>query len=545
MHTATATIFTWPLVAHLGSRLPLGQEDVATVPFFNLWTLEWNAQRFAHLLQHYWDAPIFAPTRGAFARSEAQPLTGAAFAVLRSAFGSVGGYNLVLIGFLVLNGIAGARFARIIGASLAAAILVGIAAQTLPFVFAQLGVLQLVCVFPFIFAFERLIAYQRSRRLVALLQLGAWFVVCALTSGYYAIFLAIMLLVAAPVMLIGVVSIKRLIAHVAITAIGIAIVVSPYLLSQQHLTTGEHWSLSTVANLSAQPSDYLDRVPGRVALPVLRDDGNNNGIQESPGVYLVALALVGAVSGWRQGQRRIVTALLTASGVMFTFSLGLHLSIRGWKPYRMLYDHVPGFDRLRSPFRYSVGVQLCLVMLAAFALARLCTWRPRGGTLFAVGSILLVTLDVVPFGAALTTVPNVASMGWVKYLERAPRGTIAMVPFPPTGHVGDFLDTTVGMLAGLEHGHPMVNGYTGLFPAEFDAPATSGGLWSAMDDFPSWCGAEQLHQRKVVYLVAARAWFTPARAAAIDSLGYRELFRDRTAVVLRDTMQYRLTDECA
>ena len=88
---------TFPCV-HLGDRIPIGQEPSATVPFFNVWSLTWTAQRLPHLLHGWWDAPIFWPSHGTYASSELQPLTGLGFALLRPAVGPAAAYGLLLLG---------------------------------------------------------------------------------------------------------------------------------------------------------------------------------------------------------------------------------------------------------------------------------------------------------------------------------------------------------------------------------------------------------------------------------------------------------------
>src|SRR5690349_7977848 len=70
LYVTAALLVTWPLARHLTSHLPLGGLDAPTVPWFNLWTLAWNADRLAHGLHGYWDAPIFYPARDTFALSE-------------------------------------------------------------------------------------------------------------------------------------------------------------------------------------------------------------------------------------------------------------------------------------------------------------------------------------------------------------------------------------------------------------------------------------------------------------------------------------------
>ncbi len=53
-YAAIAVGLTWPLVVHLSSRLPLGAGDTATVPQFNLWTMQRNEGRLARLRSGSW-----------------------------------------------------------------------------------------------------------------------------------------------------------------------------------------------------------------------------------------------------------------------------------------------------------------------------------------------------------------------------------------------------------------------------------------------------------------------------------------------------------
>ena len=65
LHLVVALATTWPLVLHIGHRVPLGDEDVATVPLFNLWSLRWTATTLPLHPSRWWDAPIFWPGHAA------------------------------------------------------------------------------------------------------------------------------------------------------------------------------------------------------------------------------------------------------------------------------------------------------------------------------------------------------------------------------------------------------------------------------------------------------------------------------------------------
>ncbi|MBI1879666.1 MAG: hypothetical protein HYR94_15835 [Chloroflexi bacterium] len=103
--TLWALFLTFPLPLHLFSHIPRGSEEAATVPFFNLWTLQWNIDQQMQGYPHYWDAPIFAPDKGTFAFSEPQPLSAVLATPLWLVFQSPAlGFNTVVILFLTLNG---------------------------------------------------------------------------------------------------------------------------------------------------------------------------------------------------------------------------------------------------------------------------------------------------------------------------------------------------------------------------------------------------------------------------------------------------------
>ncbi len=111
---ALAVWGTWPLGRHFLTAISQGTEGVATVPLFNLWTLWWNADRLAHGLAGYWNAPIFHPAERTFAFSEPQPphMAVAPLFWLTGHLGfAVNAYQLLS---LTLNGLLGAWVCRLL-----------------------------------------------------------------------------------------------------------------------------------------------------------------------------------------------------------------------------------------------------------------------------------------------------------------------------------------------------------------------------------------------------------------------------------------------
>jgi hypothetical protein len=89
-----------------------------------------------------------------------------------------------------------------------------------------------------------------------------------------------------------------------------------------------------------------------------------------------------------------------------------------------------------------------------------------------------------------------------------------MIPFPVGPSSVDCADTTTAMLLGLEHGHPLVNGYSGFFPQRYID------LRKDMADFPSEQTIQELRDLHVHDIVVDNDWLTDARAAAMQQLGF-------------------------
>src|SRR5690606_10977415 len=123
----------WPLVTSLRSHLPMGVEKVVAVPALNAWTVWWNADRVRYGFDRYWQAPIFYPSRNAFAFSEAQPTT-LFVAPIVFADGPTTAYNVYLLAVLTLNGIVGYQLLRRVGLEIISAVLGGVFVETLPIV---------------------------------------------------------------------------------------------------------------------------------------------------------------------------------------------------------------------------------------------------------------------------------------------------------------------------------------------------------------------------------------------------------------------------
>jgi len=531
LYAALVLLITWPLVPCLTTHLPLGELPHATVPWFNLWTLEWNADRFAHGLVGYWDAPIFHPARNTFAFSEPQALTAVPFSVLRPWLGSIGAYNATLLLALLLNGLCARRFVRVAGVSDAAATWAGALALGLPFALKELGVLQLTVLAPSLLVLAELALLFRVPRGAVVVRAALAFAAVLWTCVYYALLLGLLLLVACVVLLVRA-RLRRRLRRVgwraALLALcAFALLAAPLVLVQRSALAAFERAPEVIRRGSASGWAYA-RLPAGSAsarlLPVLAAPPGKRSLY--PGAVLVALALAGFAVD-RRGPRRAFAGYAALALVLaLLVSFGTRLSLGPWPPYALVQQLVPGFAQLRSPYRMAVFVQLLLVLFAGFGLHALARSRARWAFVAAPLLVALALFEVVPWGTRLRRFPEPAMVEpWIAWLARHPGGAVAMVPPSLSGKARDYEPTALAMLQGLRHGHPLVNGYSGFFPRRADRVAHH------LQRFPRAGDLRALRRAGVVYAVVDRAWLARQRYSAADLAALRTVFAsDQRAV---------------
>jgi hypothetical protein len=483
LHAVVSVALTFPLVVHLRSALPLGTEGTSTVPLFNLWTLRWGAGHPLPFGDGYWNAPIFASTAGTFAFSEPQPLTSMVFGVVRHLGGDVAGYGLVLLLALTLNGLAAAALARRLGASNVQGTLVGVFAQVLPFVVDQLGVLQLAMLWPWFALLALLVRWldEPEPRLAALIGLAA--AAGALTCGNHTLLFGTSLVMVVPLACSRAWRTEwRARVGGAMIAIGVAVAVAgPVILAQQSLLEGRAWRRETVLSGSAELSDWWW------------------GGSTWPGVALLALGCTGA---WVGRARPAVRLFVGLAIVGFLMSFGPRVSVLGWHPWDSAADVMPGVARLRNPWRAAAIVHVALVALSAVAVVTL--WssprRRLGRTVLVVASVAVI---VGGWGgrAALYAVPEPEAAIIEALEDRNDDLAVAWLPFAPNTATASFQPTTLAMLDALDHGHTLVNGYSGFFPLDHAQ------LREDLRGFPDITSIDALTSRGAGYVIADPAWF--------------------------------------
>lgn len=505
-YAALCLVLCWPLARELTSHIPIGELGEPTVPFFNLWTLQWNAEQLWRGFADYWNAPIFFPARDAFALSEPQGLTGLVFAPLAAAVGPLAGYNLTLLLLLAANGLAGRRLLLEAGASPALATWGGMLFVGLQFLREELGVLQLCATWPIVLGLCEIAILTRRADPWAVVRLGLWIAATGWSCIYYLLFYLLLIALAAPFVLRRSWFERRMLSGILLGLLIVAAGILPLLAAERRAVATYTRSAASIHTGSGSALAYL-QFPRDTPLAKLIPSWSRGSGRRSlyPGAIMCALALLGGVYYGRRERRGLLAYSCTALLVALLLSFGTRLHIAGIAPYELTAQrYLPGFDRLRSPYRGAAFVQLLLALWAGLGLSVLAQhWNARAqrwpARLAPGACVLLALFEVTSWHFERAPFPFAALQEpWIDWLARQPAGAVAMLPPNMSGKTKDYVDTTVYMLQGLQHGHPIVNGYSGFFPPAADR------MVDALREFPSTFCMEALRHTHVRYAVVDR-----------------------------------------
>ena len=188
--------------------------------------------------------------------------------------------------------------------------------------------------------------------------------------------------------------------------------------------------------------------------------------------------------------------------------------------YAPLYWHVPGFDGLRVPARFSMLTACGLAVLAAFgarAIAR--AWSRGILVLVAAGVLFLIESNgaPIPLNAQLdaegygvtpdhVTTGSAAPMVY-RYVAALPADSV-LIEFPFGSKAWDLQALFYQRL----HRHPIVNGYSGGFPAWY-GPTVK--IYQHILDDPetAW---RTLRESRVSHVIVHRGAYRPAGAEVMD-----------------------------
>jgi hypothetical protein len=529
LYVGLTLLYAWPLLPSVRSVLPSDTGDPGLVTWF-LW---WNAHAVP-LTAHWWDAPMFFPLRGAFALSETLLSVTPVTTPLQWAGASpVLAYNVAFLLSFPAAALAAHALARHLTGRHDAAIIAGLAFGFSPYRASQMPHLQMLwsCWMPLgLLALHRFII-KRRRRDLGLLA-GCW-LLNGLTTGYFLIYFSVLVglwLVwfgrrwrdwAAIGVTIGLASLPLVPLLVGYRqhqrALGLSRGVGEIeafsadlraiWVASSHAWLPSHWTLDSRPEGELYPGATIlvlaaiGVVRAWRAQPVTRRSRLRRGLASAGGlaagvataawisggwrvslagldlsvtrpfkIVTVAVWLLGAAllcdrrlgDGWRR--RSAFLFYVGAALTMLLLALGPTGRVFGERfmykaPYAWLMA-LPGGDALRVPARFGMLVVLCLGQAAALAFSR---FTRRDASPFVLAAVALaVALDGwVP---TLPTAPVPASADLAGLDREA-----AVIELP----IGDVYGDTAALLRGTQHGHPVVNGYSGYGPPHY-APVVQG-----------------------------------------------------------------------
>lgn len=521
-----AVCLTWPLTTQLSDGIPLGTEAVATVPLFNLWTLGWNVEGLRRAAgadwgdgwDGYWQAPIFHPTPNAFARSEPLLVGG----LIATAIVGLGGslvlaYNLILLGALTTNGLLATGVLRTAGLGWLPSVTGGLLVQLLPFTHQELGVLHLVAVGGLALVALGVLRFADSPRLRDGLLIGVGLAVAYGLGGQVTVFGVLAGAPAIAWLWWPHRASRRAWLSLGLAAAVCVVTIAPLALTQGQVGAEEglERSAKTIRAQSARPGHYVSTAwPALFASPGISTADKPSARAFWPGSSRVLLALLACIVAWRLPawrRKAVAGALLLASSVLL--SLGGNLGI-GDLSVASVVGWLPGLGQVRSFFRFALFAQLAVVGLAALALEVVGNLvHQRLGRRIAIGTTVALAVLAIfelrpPMSPVQALPPLATQLPWVDWIDRHTEAddVLAFVPFPEGRSAGDYLGTSQWMYWQMRHWRPMVNGYSGFFPASFRR------LKKLMPTFPDQASLAALHTAGVRYCIVHRAFIEQAPA---------------------------------
>ena len=415
---------------------------------------------------HLFDGNIFHPHRHTLAYSEPLVLPG----LIGAPLGWLGASPVLTYNLLLLLGYVTTALAMYVVVATwtgdhLAALLAGTLLAFNTHLMTRLPHLQAIfaCALPFsLWAFDRLLASGRTRHA---LWLGLGVLACALTSGHLAIF-AVFALGAALIVRPDVWwrvrrrdVLLRLGGTAAVTLVVAVVLLWPY----QVLNDQEAFRRPSDGLIEATPLTYLSTA-SRLHYNLWSYRIFRVSTEETlfPGV--IALVLCAAGLGLRPSRTLMPSRMLLAIGLVgFVMSLGTATPVYGWA-----YATIPPLAGIRSAARFGFLVIVAVAGLAGLGLATLrLRWPARWMTVVSIAALAAANLE------ALHT-----PMPYVPY-EGIPAIYQPIAADPEPGAVLElpiYNGRTVPlnasyMLAATSHWRPLVNGYSGHRPVDFDVTA--------------------------------------------------------------------------
>jgi hypothetical protein len=395
-----AAAMHWPLPLHLGRDV---SRDIGD-PLVQAWEVAWGGHALRHQPLDYFQANTFWPLRNSLAFSDALVGYAPAGAIGEGPHAAIVRYNLLFLFSYVLAFLGAYLLARELGLGRAGAAVAGAAFAYAPWRLEQDGHLHVLSSGGIPLAlFLLLRGYRRDApgTVLAGWLVAAWQLSLGFTLGLQLAYLL------GALGLAGVVwswrRRRRLPPPVlAATLCGlIALAATAVLLSRPYVQVLDdhpeaHRTRAQVVGLSPPVRSFIaapeqNFIWGNATKPV-RDELSSVPEQTLfPGAAIVALALIGLVGPPLPRRLRVGLGVATLACAVLSLGFTEHGSPL-LHPYRLLFDHAPGWSGIRVPGRLTTLVSLTLALLAAAGADRLAGGAVRRRSAAVAGLLVLAVL---------------------------------------------------------------------------------------------------------------------------------------------------------
>jgi hypothetical protein len=480
LFVALAIGHTWPLASAPGRYSRNDNMDTQ----LNEWTMAWVAHQVVHDPVHLFDANIFYPQKHTLAFSENLFVQGVmAMPLYWAGVSPVAAFNIILIAGLALTGWAMwwviNKWTGCFSAGVVAGSLVAFNANTLSrLVHIQAMHLEF---FPLmLFALDQLLTRPRPR---AALATAGWFVLEALTSVYFLVFVTIAAIAAAASRPSDWLRENRaaFLKYAALAAVVAGVLLAPFLLPYFHASQEQQQftrKLDEVARFSAHWKNYLAAASTLHMETLGWSKGYASADYLFPGFTAIALMIVSIVSLTAIRDKRARMAL--AFGVVsFALSFGPAFPL-----YALCYKIFPLLHAIRGAARFGQMALAAIAMLAGFGVSWLAMKMPRKAAL-TLGIVASVLVNVEAWRAPIGYCGTKENTGCNEFTQVAPIfatlnrpdvKAIVVFPFYPSTSLQD---NARYMLQSTAHWKPMLNGYSGYMPVSMFEH------YRVLRDFPS------------------------------------------------------------
>jgi len=490
-----AVATTWPLVLHLGTRLPADTTSPADV-LLEAWTVAWGGHALLHSPFSFFDANSFWPLHQSLAFTDSLAGFAPAGLVGSGIKAAVVRYDLLFLFSYALAFVGAYALARAIGARQTGAAFAGVAFAYSPFRLAQEDHLHILASGGIPLSLALLVQgyrAQRPRLVVAGWLVALWQVSLGWNLGLPFVYLLGVLTVAA-----GIVLRRRrpsrdvLVATAvggAIALVGVLLLALPYVQVLHNHPEARRtpdilfFFSPTVRSLLAAPS--RDLVWGAATARFRIEPAMEKTI--FLGLTSLVAAFVGLAAGRAPRNVRLTLAVLAAGFAVLSLGFGFH---GGRASYRLLYDYAPGWQGLRTPGRLVTFTSLAVAMLAALGVDRVALAARR------LGRHAPVVVAAALMGLAL-----LEGFGRIDLYPPPPRPqAVVVAPAPQLVLPGDRdLTNARAMFWSIGRFQPVLNGWSGFHPTEYTQ------LVDRVRSFPDAASVRLLRERGVRSVLLDRA----------------------------------------